>query len=87
MAYFTRNKKWYKPNKLIIMPYLHERKVYLNKMKPTSQYFYTSLKPNWNNDKLKDTMDSLCSDEDEDVFDDNDKGVVSTLDQKLKSEK
>ena len=26
------------------MPYLHERKIYLNKMKPTSKYFYTTLK-------------------------------------------
>ena len=32
--------------KLIILPYLHERKVYLNKMKPFNKYFYTTIKLN-----------------------------------------
>ena len=64
MAYFTRNKRFYKPNRLIILPYLHERKIYLNKMKQTSQYFYTTLKmklddPEMFNDGYDEIMESL----------------------------
>lgn len=29
------------PLKLIVMPYMHERRLYLNKMKDTNKYFYT----------------------------------------------
>jgi len=27
----------------MVLPYLHERKVYLNKMKPKEKYFYTVM--------------------------------------------
>ena len=30
--------------KMIILPYLHERKIYLNKMKPDQEYYYTFFK-------------------------------------------
>lgn len=50
MAYFTRNKRFYKPSRLIILPYLHERKIYLNKMKPANKYFYTTLKMKFEDD-------------------------------------
>lgn len=32
--YITNNFKYKKPYKIIVLPYLHERKLYLNKMKP-----------------------------------------------------
>ena len=53
MAYFTRNARLYKPNRLVILPYLHERKIYLNKMKPTSKYFYTTLKKSNEDDLME----------------------------------
>ena len=28
----------------MILPYLHERKIYLNKMTPNHNYFYTCIK-------------------------------------------
>ena len=31
------------PKKLMIMPYLHERKIYLNRMKMNTKYFYTTF--------------------------------------------
>lgn len=42
-VYLTRNPDSHKPFKLIILPYLHERKIYLNPMKPRNNYFYTAL--------------------------------------------
>ena len=39
--YITNNQKYKKPYKLIVLPYLHERKLYLNTMKPQHKYFYT----------------------------------------------
>ena len=81
MAYFTRNKRFLKPNKLIILPYLHERKIYLNKMKPTSQYFYTSLKPDWHKENKNLSMlganddDSELEEDAPECFDDNDKSL------------
>ena len=44
MAYFTYNQKYSKPMKMIILPYLHERRIYLNKMKPGKKYYYTFFK-------------------------------------------
>lgn len=44
LAYFTRNEKLQKANDLVILPYLHERRIYLNKMKPDCKYFYTSIR-------------------------------------------
>ena len=31
------------PKKLMIVPYLHERKIYLNRIKVNTNYFYTSI--------------------------------------------
>ena len=27
------------------MPYLHEKKIYLNRLKPITEYFYTTIEP------------------------------------------
>lgn len=39
--YITNNQKFKKPYTIIVLPYLHERKLYLNKMKPQNKYFYS----------------------------------------------
>ena len=31
------------PKQLMILPYLHERKIYLNRIKVNTDYFYTSI--------------------------------------------
>jgi hypothetical protein len=31
------------PKRVMIMPYLHERKIFLNRIKKNTQYFYTSI--------------------------------------------
>ena len=40
-AYIILNKSL-KPKRLIMLPYLHERKIFLNRMKQNTKYFYTS---------------------------------------------
>jgi hypothetical protein len=41
--YFTSNKQMMMPMRLIMIPFLHERKIYLNKSKPGHKYFYTVI--------------------------------------------
>jgi len=41
--YLIGNQFKKKPLRAVILPYLHERKVYLNKMKSNCKYFYTSF--------------------------------------------
>lgn len=43
MFYFTRNSSKLKPKRILMLPFLHERKVYLNRMKDKHQYFYTVI--------------------------------------------
>jgi hypothetical protein len=43
MAYFMINPKKHLSKKLIVVPFMHERKIYLNKQKPGNQYFYTVI--------------------------------------------
>ena len=43
LAYFTGNKKTMMPMRIIMLPFLHERKVYLNKTKAGHKYFYTVI--------------------------------------------
>jgi len=45
---------------MIILPYLHERKIYLNKMKPTNKYFYTTIKKR--DDEMLMTLDENTKD-------------------------
>lgn len=35
----------------MIMPYLHERKIYLNRMKMNTKYFYTTFQTNKHNEE------------------------------------
>lgn len=50
--YLVSNQPFRKPYKLIILPYLHERRLYLNNLKPSSKYFYTIFE-NWEHSKEK----------------------------------
>jgi hypothetical protein len=43
-AYIIQNQVDFTPKKLMILPYLHERKIYLNRIKMNTDYFYTSIK-------------------------------------------
>ena len=36
------NNNYLAPKKIIIVPYLHERKIHLNRIKQNTKYFYTS---------------------------------------------
>lgn len=42
-AYIMLNNEKLSCKRLLIIPYLHERRVYLNRMKQNTNYFYTSL--------------------------------------------
>jgi hypothetical protein len=42
-AYLITNQKKLNPNKLLIIPYLHDHKIYLNQIKVNTTYFYTSI--------------------------------------------
>ena len=41
MIYVIKNRKKQSLKKIMILPYLHERKIYLFKTKPKIDYFYT----------------------------------------------
>ena len=41
--YVILNHNDLEPKKLMIVPYLHERKIYLNRIKVNTNYFYTSI--------------------------------------------
>jgi len=43
VLYLTRNFKKLQPKRLIMLPFLHERKVFLQKNSPDCEYFYTVL--------------------------------------------
>ena len=34
-----------KPSRLVVIPYLHERRIYLNRLKMNTKYFYTTIEP------------------------------------------
>lgn len=42
-AYMITNQEKLMPNKLLIIPYLHDHKIYLNQIKVNTTYFYTSI--------------------------------------------
>lgn len=42
-AYVILNSKDLYPKRVMMMPYLHERKIFLNRIKKNTQYFYTSI--------------------------------------------
>ena len=42
-AYITSNRKTYSEMKIYMTPYLHEKKIFLNRQKLNTDYFYTSF--------------------------------------------
>ena len=42
-SYIIQSPKKLNLTKIVILPYLHEKKIYLNRMKPMTEYFYTTL--------------------------------------------
>ena len=40
MLYVTTNRNQLKPKRIIFLPYLHERKIYLNQIELTHKFFY-----------------------------------------------
>ena len=42
-GYIISNEKDLEPAQVIITPYLHENRIYLNRIKPNTKYFYTSI--------------------------------------------
>lgn len=47
LSYFTSNRKMMMPMRIVMMPYMHERKIYLNKTKPGYKYFYTVIEEDY----------------------------------------
>ena len=43
MLYIVYNNQKLAPKQLIILPYLHERRIYLNRTKKNTHYFYTTF--------------------------------------------
>jgi hypothetical protein len=42
-VYVTQDSMCNAPKQIICLPYLHERKIYLNRVKDNTDYFYTSI--------------------------------------------
>ena len=63
MVYVIQNRDNFSITRIQFVPYLHERKLYLNRMKLNTSYFYTSIEIPV---KEKD-LSSLNSSEQEDV--------------------
>lgn len=43
LVYMTKNQEQFKAKKLKILPYLHERKVYLSEVDPNIEFYNTSI--------------------------------------------
>jgi len=42
-CYVTQDSQCNTPRQIICLPYLHERRIYLNRIKDNTDYFYTSI--------------------------------------------
>lgn len=43
LAYIITDKSKEKSLRVLVVPYLHERRIYLNRLKPSTEYFYTTI--------------------------------------------
>ena len=43
MVYITRDRNCMEPQQIMMLPYLHEKRVYLNRQKTNTYYFYSSI--------------------------------------------
>jgi len=60
-GYIITDKNGVKPKRLLILPYLHERRIYLNRMKQNTEYFYTSIETD--NSKVEEHNSALIPQE------------------------
>lgn len=51
-AYIISDKNFDKPYKLLVYPYLHDRKIYLNRIKLNTDYFYTSIETSLKDEEM-----------------------------------
>jgi len=42
-VYITRDRAFEQPQKIMVLPYLHERRIYLNRIMDNTTYFYTTI--------------------------------------------
>lgn len=54
--YVTRDKQMKLAQKIMILPYLHERRIYLNRIMDNTSYFYTSIDTPWEFEKRYNQM-------------------------------
>ena len=43
LIYVLQDNDYCLPKKVLILPYLHEKRIYLNRLKVSTEYFYTSI--------------------------------------------
>lgn len=43
LAYIIVDKERKNATRVLVVPYLHENRIYLNRMKPSTEYFYTTI--------------------------------------------
>ena len=51
LAYIIIDKNRKKPLRVLVVPYLHERRIYLNRLKPSTEYFYTTIETSYEAEK------------------------------------
>jgi hypothetical protein len=61
LAYIVSNKESFTTQKIIMMPYLHENKIYLNRTKDYNDYFYTSIETNIEDEENETGTNTLTS--------------------------
>ena len=65
--------------RLLILPYAHSKKIFLNNLKPNTEYFYTSIEKHiHNHESGHDSIDDDEEDEDESSGDSSDDGQSSS---------
>lgn len=47
LAFIITDKLKEKPLRVLIVPHLHERRIYMNRMKPSTEYFYTTVETSY----------------------------------------
>lgn len=47
LAYIIIDKAMKNPTRVLVVPYLHERRIYLNRLKPGIEYFYTTIQTSY----------------------------------------
>lgn len=55
--YIAFNPVSFEPKTIKVLPFLHERKIYLNPIKPNNSYFYTSIQKEFALDKFDKPVD------------------------------